>query len=48
MQTMGGMGITTEVGLAKAWQSMRTVHIADGSSEILRRLIARQLAGSKR
>ena len=48
MQTMGGMGITTEVGLAKAWQSMRTVHIADGSSEILRRLIARQLAGTRR
>ena len=44
MQTLGGMGITTEMGLAKAWQSMRTVQIADGSSEILRRLIARRLA----
>jgi acyl-CoA dehydrogenase len=46
MQTLGGMGITTEMGLAKAWQSMRTVHIADGSSEILRRLIARRLVGT--
>ncbi|HLT09841.1 MAG TPA: acyl-CoA dehydrogenase family protein [Micromonosporaceae bacterium] len=43
MQTLGGLGITTEVGMAKAWQTMRTVQIADGSSEILRRLIARRL-----
>lgn len=47
MQTLGGMGITTEMGLTKAWQSMRTVQIADGSSEILRRLIARRLANGE-
>lgn len=48
MQTLGGMGITSEIGLAKAWQNMRTVHIADGSSEILRRLIAGRLVNGKR
>ncbi|MCX4390080.1 acyl-CoA/acyl-ACP dehydrogenase [Micromonospora peucetia] len=47
IQTLGGMGITTEVGLAKAWQSMRTVQIADGSSEILKRLISRRMANGE-
>lgn len=48
MQTMGGMGITTEVGLSEAWQMVRTVQIADGSSEILRRLVARRLVAGDR
>jgi acyl-CoA dehydrogenase len=43
MQTFGGMGITSEMGFADAWQALRTVQIADGSSEILRRLIAGRL-----
>lgn len=48
MQTLGGMGITTEVGMAEAWQMVRTVQIADGSAEILRRLVAgRLLAGDR-
>jgi acyl-CoA dehydrogenase len=44
IQTHGGMGITTEMHLTEAWQAVRTVQIADGSSEILRRLIANCIA----
>jgi acyl-CoA dehydrogenase len=44
MQTFGGMGLTSEMGFADAWQALRTVQIADGSSEILRRLVAGRLA----
>ncbi|MFC4055143.1 acyl-CoA dehydrogenase family protein [Actinomadura syzygii] len=48
MQTLGGMGITTEIGMAEAWHMIRTVQIADGSAEILRRLVAgRLLAGDR-
>ena len=43
MQAHGGMGITTEMGFTQAWQDIRTVRIADGSSEMLRRLIVRRL-----
>ncbi|RNL62432.1 acyl-CoA dehydrogenase [Nocardioides marmoriginsengisoli] len=48
MQTLGGMGITTEVGMSEAWNMVRTVQIADGSSEILRRLVANRLVGGDR
>ncbi len=48
MQTLGGMGITTEVGMSQAWQMIRTVQIADGSSEILKRLIANRLVAGDR
>jgi acyl-CoA dehydrogenase len=44
IQAHGGMGITSEMYFAEAWQMIRTVQIADGSNEILRRLIASQLA----
>jgi alkylation response protein AidB-like acyl-CoA dehydrogenase len=44
VQALGGMGITNEVGLSNAWQEIRAVCIADGSAEMMRRLIAKQLA----
>jgi acyl-CoA dehydrogenase len=37
------MGFTNEVGMAKAHQMIRTLEVADGTSEILRRQIAQQL-----
>lgn len=48
MQVHGGMGITSETYFAEAWQAVRTVQIADGSAEILRRLIAGRLAKGDR
>jgi acyl-CoA dehydrogenase len=48
MQVHGGMGITSETYFAEAWQTVRTVQIADGSAEILRRLIAGRLAKGDR
>ena len=43
VQTLGGMGLTNEMNLSHAWQEIRAVHIADGSAEILRRLIVGRL-----
>ncbi len=43
VQAHGAMGFTNELGLAEAWQQLRQVWIADGSSEILRRTISREL-----
>jgi alkylation response protein AidB-like acyl-CoA dehydrogenase len=37
------MGLTNEVHLTKAWQELRAVRIADGSAEILRRLLVGRL-----
>jgi acyl-CoA dehydrogenase len=49
MQIHGGMGMTNEVGLYKGWHQARRLKIADGTSEILRRTIARRvLAGDLR
>lgn len=46
MQIHGGMGMTNEVGLYRGWHLSRRLKIADGSSEILRRTIAKRvLAG---
>ena len=46
MQICGGMGLTNELGLYKGWHQARILKLADGSSEILRRTIARRvLAG---
>jgi acyl-CoA dehydrogenase len=42
-QALGGMGLTNELHLMHAWQELRAVRIADGSSEILRRLIVGRL-----
>jgi acyl-CoA dehydrogenase len=43
IQTHGGMGLTNEVGLVHAWQDLRIVNIADGTNEILTRMIAQRL-----
>jgi alkylation response protein AidB-like acyl-CoA dehydrogenase len=43
VQSHGAMGFTNELGLAKAWQTVRILGIADGTSEILRRQIAQDL-----
>ena len=43
IQAHGAMGMTTERGLTEAWQSLRKVNIADGSNEILRRTIFKEL-----
>jgi acyl-CoA dehydrogenase len=43
VQALGGMGLTNEVHLTAAWQELRTVRIADGSAEMLRRLIVGRL-----
>jgi alkylation response protein AidB-like acyl-CoA dehydrogenase len=43
VQAHGAMGFTNELGLSEAWQQLRQVWVADGSSEILRRTIVREL-----
>lgn len=43
IQLHGGIGMTNELGLAQAWQEVRIVRIADGSAEMLRRTIVREL-----
>lgn len=44
IQTMGGIGFTNELGLGEAWQDMRILHVADGSAQMQRRIIAGRLA----
>jgi acyl-CoA dehydrogenase len=44
VQTMGGIGITNDSLLSLAWQELRAVLIADGSVEMLNRLIVGRLA----
>jgi acyl-CoA dehydrogenase len=44
IQTHGGMGLTNEVGLVHAYDTLRVINIADGTNEILRRTIWQQLA----
>lgn len=43
MQIHGAMGFTNEMQLTSAYVALRKAHIADGSSEILRRQIAKRL-----
>ena len=43
MQVHGAMGFTNEMHLTSAYVSLRKVSVADGSSEILRRQIAKNL-----
>jgi acyl-CoA dehydrogenase len=43
MQICGGMGLTNELGLYRGWHQARTLMMADGSSEILRRTVANRL-----
>jgi acyl-CoA dehydrogenase len=37
------MGLTNELGLVQAWQDLRIVNIADGTNEILARMISQRL-----
>jgi acyl-CoA dehydrogenase len=43
MQVHGGMGLTNDVRLYDGWHQSRSVRIADGSGEIMRRNVARAL-----
>lgn len=43
MQVMGGLGLANETHLYRGWHASRSVRIADGASEILRRTIAQRL-----
>jgi acyl-CoA dehydrogenase len=43
MQVLGGMGLTNETRLYDGWHQARSIRVADGSSEIMRRNIARYL-----
>ncbi len=43
MQILGGMGLTNEAKLEKAWRWARSMRVPDGTAEIQRRTIARRL-----
>lgn len=43
MQVLGGMGVTRETKLFDAWEQVRVIRIAEGSGEIMRRTIAKEL-----
>lgn len=43
IQVIGGMGFTNEMYLTQAWQEERIVHVADGSAQMQRRMIAGRL-----
>lgn len=43
IQVFGGLGLSNETHLYKGWHTARTIRIADGSGEILRRTIAQRL-----
>lgn len=43
MQSHGAMGFTNETGLPKAWQMLRTLGVADGTDEILRKQVLDRL-----
>jgi alkylation response protein AidB-like acyl-CoA dehydrogenase len=41
IQAFGGAGVSDDVGLARAYASIRTLRLADGPDEVHRRSIAR-------
>lgn len=43
IQAHGAIGFTNELGLVDAWHSLRMVNIADGTNEVLRRTIAKEM-----
>jgi acyl-CoA dehydrogenase len=43
MQAHGAMGFTNEMHLAEAYITLRKVNVADGTNEIMRHLIVKQL-----
>lgn len=47
IQVHGGMGVTNEMHFVEAWRTVRTIRIADGTDEILRRTIAKELLAGK-
>jgi alkylation response protein AidB-like acyl-CoA dehydrogenase len=47
MQLHGAAGFTNELGLAEAWVQVRAARVADGTGEILRRQVARDLLGRR-
>ena len=47
MQLHGAAGFTNELGLSEAWMQARAARVADGTGEILRRQISRDLLGGR-
>ncbi len=45
MQVHGAIGMTAEMHMTEMFHSLRLVQIADGSNEILRRAIAKEMLG---
>lgn len=45
MQAHGAMGMTNELGLTEAYVTLRKVNIADGTNEILRRQVVKEMLG---
>jgi alkylation response protein AidB-like acyl-CoA dehydrogenase len=45
IQVCGALGLTNEMRLVEAWLHARMVQIADGTGQIMRRNIARQILG---
>src|SRR5262249_24422917 len=43
MQVHGAMGLTNEMKLYHGWHQARTQRVADGSAEIMRRLVVNEL-----
>ena len=43
MQVHGAMGLTNEMGLNDAWETLRSINIADGTNEILRRTVVQRM-----
>ena len=37
------MGLTNEMGLNDAWETLRSINIADGTNEILRRTVVQRM-----
>jgi acyl-CoA dehydrogenase len=45
MQTFGALGMTNEMGFTEAYTTLRKINIADGTNEILRRTIVKEMLG---
>ena len=45
MQTLGALGMTTEIPLNALWQRARLMRIYEGPSEVHRQSIARRVLG---
>lgn len=43
MQVHGAMGLTNEMGLNDAWETLRSINIADGTNEILKRTVVQRM-----